>query len=411
MSLFKQIISNLHFFVGVVIASCNPVALTNQPVTAEAALEAVETPVRLAVGAERTGVYLPLLRNKRVGVVVNPTSRIGDTHLVDSLLARGILVAKIFSPEHGFRGSADAGEVLKDETDARTGLPIISLYGDRKKPRPEDLSGLDILVFDLQDVGARFYTYLSTMHYVMEACAENGIPLMVFDRPNPNGHYVDGPVLDPAFRSFVGMHPIPMVHGMTLGELARMINGERWLKDSVQCELAVVSCDGYSKDMAYDLPVRPSPNLPNMRSIYLYPSLCLFEGTVVSVGRGTEAPFQLYGAPDFPGGTFQFRPESMPGARYPLHEGKICQGYDLRALAPDQVRSEGRVNLSYLIDFYRQYPDKRAFFLSNGFIDKLAGTEQLRLQIGQGWTEELIRASWQEGLEDFREKRKPYLLY
>ena len=385
---------------------------TGQPVEVSSP-DPVVPPVSesLLVGAEQTGRYLPGLSGKRVGVVVNPTSRVGDQHLVDTLLSLGVQVVRIFSPEHGFRGMADAGELVRDEKDVRTGLPVISLYGNHKKPSPEDLAGLDLVLFDLQDVGARFYTYLSTLHYVMEACGEDGIPVTILDRPNPNGHFVDGPILDPKFRSFVGMHPIPIVHGMTLGELGQMINGEGWLKGGIRCDLAVIPCQGYFQGDAYSLPVPPSPNLPNMRAIYLYPSLCLFEGTVVSVGRGTEAPFQLYGAPGALPTGFQFVPSPMQGAKHPFQEGLTCNGYDLRAFPPDQIRRLGRLDLHYLIDFYRQIPDPADFFLPDHFFDKLAGTDQLRLQIQQGWREEEIRKSWEPGLQEFLAKRRPYLLY
>ncbi|MBK7407580.1 MAG: DUF1343 domain-containing protein [Saprospirales bacterium] len=315
------------------------------------------------------------------------------------------------SPEHGFRGKGDAGEVIPDGRDPKTGLPIISLYGSHRKPLPEDLAGLDLVVFDLQDVGTRFYTYLSTLHYVMEACGEHGIPVMILDRPNPNGHFMDGPVLDPKFRSFVGMHPIPMVHGMTLGELGQMINGECWLQDSVSCHLTVIPCKGYYRGRVYDLPTPPSPNLPNMLAMYLYPSLCLFEGTIVSVGRGTEAPFQIYGSPDFAPGEFHFIPTPMQGAKQPLYEGEICNGYDLRRFTREQIRQQGRLDLHYLLDFYRQYSDSLGFFLPNKYFDLLAGTDQLRIQIQKGWTEEEIRQTWEKGLAGFRLQRQPYLLY
>jgi uncharacterized protein YbbC (DUF1343 family) len=403
-----------HIFVGIIFGAAlllSGCASTSFWGKRKDSSEAYGVDARLLVGAERTSLYLPLLQGKRVGLVVHPASRIGSQHLVDSLLSRGVQIVRIFSPEHGFRGSGDAGEILKDETDTRSGLPIISLYGSRKKPFPQDLAGLDILVFDLQDVGTRFYTYLSTLHYVLEACAENGLPLLVLDRPNPNGHYVDGPVLDPKFSSFVGMHPIPLVHGMTLGELAQMINGECWLKDSIGCNLTVISCKGYYRGRPYELPVAPSPNLPNMRATYLYPSLCLFEGTVVSVGRGTESPFQIYGSPDFPPGPYHFVPTPMPGAKRPLYEGEICNGYDLRYFSNEQARSKAALDLQYLIDFYCEYPDPIAFFLPNKYFDLLAGTDQLRIQIQQGWDERSIRASWQEGLEQFERQRKRYLIY
>lgn len=402
----------MHFFVLLFLAlmasPCQRAALPD-PVPPLPPVAFAEEPVR--TGAERTELYFPLLAGKKTGLVVHPSSRLGSRHLVDTLMASGISVARIFAPEHGFRGAADAGEMIKDETDTRTGLRIVSLYGDRKKPRPEDLSGLDVLVFDLQDVGTRFYTYLSTLHYVMEACAENGVEVIVLDRPNPNCHFVDGPVLEPGFRSFVGMHPIPVVHGMTLGELAQMINGEGWLQNGLTCALKVIPCGGYHRQKPYELAVPPSPNLPNMRAVYLYPSLCFFEGTVVSVGRGTDGPFQLYGAPGFPAGSFRFTPQPNLGAKYPPHQGVACSGFDLRSLPPDQVWSKGRIDLGYLLGFYRDYPDKNAFFLANHFIDKLAGTDQLRDQIRKGWTEDQIRASWQEGIGRFLLQRQPYLLY
>jgi len=403
-----------HTFVGIclaatfALAACSPFeSITEEDKTSGNP----EKEARLLTGAERTSLYIPLLEGKRVGVVVHPASRIGSSHLVDTLLKRGIRVVRIFAPEHGLRGVADPGEVLKDGTDSISGLPLVSLYGNRKKPAPENLAGLDVLVYDLQDVGTRFYTYLSTLHYVMEACAENGLPLMVLDRPNPNGHFTDGPILEARFRSFVGMHPIPMVHGMTLGELARMINGECWLKDSLSCDLTVISCKGYYRGREYVLSVPPSPNLPNMLAIYLYPSLCLFEGTVASVGRGTDAPFQMYGSPGFPPGGFQFVPKPAPGAKYPLYEGEVCNGFDLRGLSETQVRSTGRVDLAYLLDFYAQYPDPDHFFLPNNYFDLLAGTDRLRIQIQEGWTEEQIRDSWKEGLQRFMEQRDRYLIY
>ncbi len=365
----------------------------------------------LTVGAARMKVYLPQLAEKKIGLVVNQTSRVGGRHLIDTLLARGVTVVKAFAPEHGFRGEADAGARIVDGRDPDTGLPVISLYGRKKKPTADDLRGLDLVVFDIQDVGARFYTYLSTLHYVMEACAENGVPVMVLDRPNPNGHYVDGPVLDMAYRSFVGMHPVPVVHGMTVGEYARMINGEGWLEGSRRCALEVIPCAYYDHRMAYRLPVRPSPNLPNMRAVYLYPSLCFFEGTTVSVGRGTERQFQVYGHPDFPGGDYAFTPEPRPGARHPKHQGKVCRGFSLTDRDPSAIRAEGRLNLSHLLDFYRDFPDPDAFFRKNGFFDLLAGSDRLRKQIMDGATEAEIRAGWQSGIQAFRARRKPYLLY
>ncbi|MCB9265332.1 MAG: DUF1343 domain-containing protein [Lewinellaceae bacterium] len=368
----------------------------------------------LVVGAARLDQYLPeLLKSEGVVLLVNQTSMVGPVHLVDTLLSLGVKAKKIFAPEHGFRGAADAGEKVRDGKDLQTGLPIISLYGSRKKPTAKDLEGIDVVVFDIQDVGARFYTYISSMHYVMEACAEQGVRFLVLDRPNPNGHYFDGPILQEGNQSFVGMHPVPVVHGMTVGEYARMINGEGWLSGGVQCELTVVPCSGYTHDTPYALPVAPSPNLPNMRSIYLYPSICFFEGTVASEGRGTSHQFQVYGHPDFPEeiGDYSFTPVSMPGARHPKLEGQLCHGFSLVDVPPDSIRTQARLNLGYLIDFYRSFPDKEHFFLENLFFDKLAGGPQLRRQIIEGKTEEEIRESWQEGLEAFREVRGKYLLY
>lgn len=363
------------------------------------------------VGAERTALYFPLLYGQKIGLVVNPSSRIGERHLVDSLQAAGFDVARIFVPEHGLRGTADAGVEIADGVDLATGIPVVSLYGNRKKPDPEQLADLEYLVFDMQDVGARFYTYLSTLHYCMQACAESGKGLILLDRPNPNGHYVDGPVLKPGFESFVGLHPIPVVHGMTLGELAGMINGEGWLGQDLRCRLTVIPCSGYSRLMPYELPVRPSPNLPNIRSVYLYPSLCFFEGTIVSVGRGTEGPFQLYGLPGWEEGPFVFTPESRQGALQPKYLGQECRGYDLRSLEPDSIRAEGRLNLDYLLKAFNPYHDPERFFLANHYFDLLAGEDRLRNQILDGLTETAIRETWKEELQIFREKRKTYLIY
>jgi len=364
---------------------------------------------RVAVGAERVGDYLPLLTGQRVGVVTNQTGRIGNAHLVDSLLSLKVDVVKVFAPEHGFRGEADAGEHVKDQRDTRTGLPLVSLYGANKKPTAAQLADVDVLLFDIQDVGVRFYTYIGTLHYVMEAAAEHGKRVVVLDRPNPNGFYVDGPVLDKAHASFVGMHPVPLVHGMTVGEFAGMINGEGWLKDGVRCDLAVVPCAGYDHGTFYELPVRPSPNLPNMAAVYLYPSLGLFEGTIVSVGRGTERPFQVIGYPGNPVGRHTFTPVPMPGAKDPPHKGKICTGFDLGEYGSFQSRMDRRFRLHWLIDLYHNAPDKSGFFTP--FFDKLAGGPDLRKRIIAGEDEERIHASWQPGLKAFMEVRKKYLLY
>ena len=355
------------------------------------------------VGAEQTDIYIPFLKGKTIAVVANQSSLIASTHLVDSLLNSSLDVVKVFSPEHGFRGTADAGAHIASGIDERTALPIVSLYGSNKKPKAEQLVGIDILLFDIQDVGARFYTYISTLHYVMEAAAENNISVLVLDRPNPNDHYVDGPILDTAFRSFVGMHPIPIVHGMTIGEYAKMINGEQWLKGGVECDLRIVPMKAYNRHMFYDLPVKPSPNLPNAQAVNLYPSLCLFEGTSVSVGRGTSLPFQHYGAP-YLRSDYHFIPESGAGAKYPKHEGVKCYGKDL-----SQFPKLSQLDLSFLIDAYQQSEDKDAFF--NAFFDKLAGGSSLRISIIKGKSEEDIRQCWSDELEAFKKMRTAYLMY
>lgn len=365
----------------------------------------------VVVGAERTDAYLPLLLGKRVAIVTNQTGRIGQVHLVDSLLALQVNITKVFAPEHGFRGEADAGEHVKDQRDKATGLPLVSLYGSNKKPTAAQLVDVDVLVFDIQDVGVRYYTYISTLHYVMEAAAENGKAVVVLDRPNPNGFYVDGPVLKKGNESFVGMHPVPLVHGMTVGEYAQMINGEGWLKGGVTCSLTVISCLHYDHERQYELPVRPSPNLPNMSAVYLYPSLGLFEGTVVSVGRGTDQPFQCIGYPGNPVGNFTFTPVSMPGAKDPPHKGKVCKGLDLAAYGSFQSRMDRRIRLHWTIGLYRDAPDKEAFFLANRFFDKLAGDPDLRKRIMAGEDEETIRASWKTDLQAFMRVRQRYLLY
>ena len=363
----------------------------------------------IVTGAERTALYLPLLKDKRVAVVTNQSGMIATTHLVDSLRALKVDVVKVFAPEHGFRGAADAGEHVANELDKRTGLPLISLYGKNKKPRADQLADVDLVIFDIQDVGARFYTYAGTLHYVMEACAENHKPLIVLDRPDPNGFYVDGPVLDTAFSSFVGMHPVPLVHGMTIGEYAGMLNGEGWLKGKEKCELTVITCVGYSHDAFYALPVKPSPNLPNMAAVYLYPSLGLFEGTIVSVGRGTEHPFQCIGYPGFGQGSFRFTPRSMPGAKDPPYKDVECTGMDLREYGTFITRLEPGVHLNWLIGTYAETKDKSRFF--NDFFDKLAGGPTLRQAITRGDDEARIRESWKPGLTAFKRLRAKYLLY
>jgi uncharacterized protein YbbC (DUF1343 family) len=363
------------------------------------------------MGVEQTQVYLPLLEGKKVAVVANQTSMIDNTHLVDSLLSLGVKVVKVFSPEHGFRGKADAGEKVKDGIDTKTGVQVVSLYGKHKKPKITDLQDIDVVVFDIQDVGARFYTYISTMAYVMEACAENVKDVVVMDRPNPNGFYIDGPVLEKNNKSFVGMHQIPVVHGMTIGEYAKMINEEGWLKNGVRCALDVVKCEGYTHYDYYQLPIKPSPNLPNMASIYLYPSLCYFEGTVISVGRGTKTPFQIYGHPRLPKSQFEFVPESAEGARNPKLKGKICNGEDFSKTGTAYIKAVKELHLNWLLDAYDQYPVKDTFFLANNFFNLLAGNETLMQQVKDGESITAIRKSWQDGLIGFKAIRKKYLLY
>lgn len=355
----------------------------------------------IKVGAENISEISKLLTNKTFAFAGNQTSEINGTHIVDSLVNLGLKPKLVFSPEHGFRGKKDAGEKVSSGTDPKTGIPIISLYGKHKKPTTEDLAGLDYVVFDIQDVGVRFYTYISTLHYIMEACAENNVKLLVLDRPNPNGRLIDGPILEPEHTSFVGMHQIPIAHGMTIGEYAKMINGEKWLENDVQCDLQVIPCENYSRDMTYVLPVKPSPNLPNAQSIALYPSLCLFEGTTVSVGRGTSMPFQIFGSPELKG-TFEFTPKSGPGSKYPKHENTLCYGTDLRTYT-----IENGLNLEWLISAYNT--SSKPFFKS--FFTKLAGTKELQKQIENGWNEEKIKASWAEGLDAFKTMRAPYLIY
>ena len=362
--------------------------------------------------AERVAVYAPLLKNKKVGLVVNQTSRVGDQHLVDTLLSLDIDIKKIFTPEHGFDGSADAGEKVSDSKKEQ--IEIISLYGKKKKPGAEDLSSIDVLVFDIQDVGVRFYTYISTLHYVMEAAAEQNIPLIVLDRPNPNGFYVDGPILQPAFKSFVGMHPVPVVYGMTIGEYAQMINGEKWLEDGIQCDLTVIKNKNYDHTMTYDLPVKPSPNLPNHKSILLYPSLCFFEGTTVSVGRGTDLQFQLMGHPSLKEQMpYAFTPVSKPGAKTPKHMDKVCYGMEFHHMDVSTLHNHKKLQLGFLLKMYKAVTQRGEdfFLVDNNFFDKLAGGEGLKKMITQGFSKEEIVESWQSDLLAFKKIRERYLLY
>ncbi|MCO6500011.1 MAG: DUF1343 domain-containing protein [Vicingus serpentipes] len=402
----KQIINLL--FISLFFIQCHAQEKKEEVITVPLAKKKeVLEPIR--VGAEELEEYIPLIQGKKVGIVANHTSLIDQTHLVDSLIHLGVNVVRVFSPEHGFRGDADAGEHVQSNTDEKTGLPLTSLYGKNKKPLPEQVKNLDVIVFDIQDVGARFYTYVSTMHYVMEACAENNIDFIVLDRPNPNGHYVDGPVLEKAFQSFVGMHPVPIVHGMTVGEYAQMVNGEGWLKNGVKCNLSVVKSKNYTHQRMYQLPIKPSPNLPNMSSVYLYPSLCLFEGTPISVGRGTDKPFQIIGHPAISSNRYSFTPKSKEGAKNPKLMNEQCNGYDLSMYGEVYMKDVKKINLFWLINLYQEFPDKEQFF--NSSFNRLAGNSTLQEQIRAGKTEEEIKATWEEDLRQFKLLRKKYLLY
>ena len=408
----KSVFKNTVLFLVAVTLSCgNSVKNDSRVENRKPNLESQQPFSPIVTGAENTKAYLPILQGKKVGIVTNQTGIVNVQgqkpeikSVVDFLIDKKIDVRKIYAPEHGFRGTADAGELIKDGKDTKTGLAIISLYGDNKKPKPAQLDGIDVMVFDLQDVGARFYTYISTLHYVMEACAENNIPLVIFDRPNPNGSIVDGPVLEKEHTSFVGMHQIPVLHGLTIGEYGKMINGQKWLKDGIQCRLTVIPCLNYSREMPYDLPVKPSPNLPNAQAVNLYASLCFFEGTNVSLGRGTNKQFQIYGSPDLPDTGFSFTPMPNEGAKEPPLKGKVCYGEDLSS-APRVTKLE----LKWLIKAYNSTKDKSKFFTP--FFTKLAGTKNLQQQIVAGKSEAEIRASWQQGLSDFKKIRKLYEIY
>ena len=370
----------------------------------------VKTPSDLRTGADLTEEYLPLLQGKSIAIVANNTSRMGSAHLVDSLFALGVNIKCVFAPEHGFRGEAGAGEKITDGKDGHTGLPVISLYGKHLKPDSKDLEGIDLVVFDIQDVGVRFYTYISTLQYVMEACAGKGIGVIVLDRPNPNGFYVDGPVLKKEFRSFVGMNTIPVVYGMTIGEYAKMLNGEHWLEGGKSCALKVIRIRDYAHSDLYQLPVRPSPNLPTMTAVYLYPSLCFFEGTKVSVGRGTEWPFQLIGYPGFTGGDTTFIPVSIPGvAPSPPYRDTLCNGIRLAGFEELYPKTYRQIYLYWLKAMLDSYPEKEKFFTD--FFNRLSGNSELQQQLKNGLDEASIRQSWQKDLQAFKKIRKKYLLY
>lgn len=412
-------IINLLVFVAVIIVSCG----SSKPGVADPYAKARDSSFSYDIipGADQTEKYIDYLKNKRVGVLANPTSRIGKTHLVDSLIARGVKVVKAFGPEHGFRGDASAGAKVGDAVDAKTGIPVISLYGAKSKPSAQDLADVDIMIFDIQDVGVRFYTYINVMGKLMEACAENNKELLILDRPNPNGYLIDGPILDMSLKSGIGAYPIPIAHGMTVGELALMINGEGWLPSKAKANVKIVPVANYNHDMPYTLPVKPSPNLNTQQSILLYPTLCLFEGTIISQGRGTQFPFSVLGAPALKGKySFSFTPVSIKGmAETPLHMNKACYGLDLRNYDMSNLIKERKINIQWMIDLYKAYPDKTKFFdikasdppRQMGDINKLAGVYDFKKQIEQGMSEENIRKTWEPGLTAYKEMRTKYLIY
>ncbi len=396
-----------------ILTACNSSVKKKQSKMLDASTNTNADQKVVVTGANQTSLYLPLLKDKKVGIVANQTSVIFKdktskqyTHLVDSLLALNIKVTKVFAPEHGFRGVADAGEYIESGIDKTTGLPILSLYGKNRKPPKHFLDNVDVMLFDIQDVGVRFYTYISTLHYVMETSAELNIPVIILDRPNPNAHYIDGPVLEKELKSFVGMHPVPVVYGMTIGEYGNMINGEGWLDNGVTCDLTVVQLQNYTHDLEYDLPIKPSPNLPNATSINLYPSICFFEGTSVSCGRGTEMQFQIFGAPFLPEDKFYFRftPQPNFGSKKPKHNGETCFGIDLR-----NTKRLSEIKLDWLITAYENTADKENFF--NSFFSKLAGTHKLQSQVEQGLPAKIIKTTWESDLKAFDKVRENYLLY
>ncbi|MFC6996424.1 exo-beta-N-acetylmuramidase NamZ family protein [Rufibacter roseus] len=427
--MLKRFISYLSCGLLILAVSCSSCSKTSSPSTATTTQSAPPSSAKqnanakpgLITGADQTEKYVPYLKGKRVGMVVNPSSTIGNKLSVDSLLSLGIKVVKVFGPEHGFRGNASNGAKVDDEVDAETGIPIISLYGKKKKPSKEDMADLDILIYDIQDVGVRFYTNINTLRDVMESCAEHNVEFMVLDRPNPHGYMVDGPILDKKYYSGIGQFPIPIAHGMTVGEFAQMINGEGWMTNGLKLDkekLKIIKLANYNHDMPYVLPVNPSPNLNTPQSVMLYPSLCLFEGTIISQGRGTYMPFTVLGAPALKGKyEFNFTPVGIKGmSETPLHMNEVCYGLDLRNYDVEQLRKKRQINLGWMIEMYKAYPEKARFFDSSyskqmGVIERLAGVADFRKQIEEGWTEEQIRETWQPGLKAFREQRKPYMLY
>ncbi len=396
-------------FIFIVVFSCIQCSTnkTSIPVeTTPATLQNVsQAKTEVITGASRLDQLLPLIKEKRVALVVNYTAVVGKTHLADTLKSYGVTIKKIMSPEHGFRGNATAGEHVKDGFDTKTGLPVVSLYGKNRKPTPKQLEDVDIVIFDIQDVGVRFFTYVGTLHYVMEACAENGKKLIVLDRPNPNASYIDGPVLQMEFKSFIGMHPVPIVHGLTVGEYAQMINGEGWLEGEKKCELEIIKLKNWSHADEYSLPIKPSPNLPNDQAVKLYPAICFFEGTALSLGRGTQIPFQVIGHPVLQNMPFKFTPVDIEGMSIdPPLENQVCYGLDLRAVPVPK-----RIELHYLIDMYNAFPEKEKFFVEH--FSRWAGNAALAKQIKNGMTEDQIRETWQKDLEVYKEMRKKYLLY
>lgn len=405
MMYFKNL---LVLLVCVSFATCKSSKATNS--TNVKTTEVVST--ELKTGAEQLNAYLPLLKGKRVGLIVNQTSVVGEKHLIDFLIENGVNVKKIFSPEHGIRGNDEAGAKIKDGKDEKTGLPIISLHGNKYKPTEIDMEDIDVLIFDIQDVGVRFYTYISTLFNAMESCAETDKTMMIFDRPNPNGNYVDGPVLDLKFKSFIGIAPIPVVHGLTVGEFAQMVNGEGWLAKQGKCKLEVIKCQNYTHDTYYELKIAPSPNLKTMRSILLYPSICFFEGTNVSLGRGTELPFEIIGHPALKGKyTYSFTPKPNSASTSPPQKDKICYGISFNNLSEQEIFNRKKLDLTYLFEFYKAISGKEDYFLKNNFFDKLAGTDSFRKAIMEGKKEEEIRKSWQPELDNYNKMRKKYLLY